>query len=180
MRLLAKTPGSVLWLRVDHPTAHDTLRGEAATHGIAGERLVFAPRLPRGEHLARQRVADLYLDTLFYNGHSTVADVLGLGVPAVTLHGDRFAARVGASLLQSVGLSDLIARTPEEYEAIALRLAGDPAALAGVRDRLAKANAASPLFDTARFVRHLEAAYRTMWESYVAGRPPQPFSVSAS
>ncbi|HEX9464174.1 MAG TPA: tetratricopeptide repeat protein [Alphaproteobacteria bacterium] len=180
MRLLAKTPGSALWLRVDHPAAHDTLRREAATHGIAAERLVFAPRLPRGEHLARQRAADLYLDTLFYNGHSTVADVLGLGVPAVTLHGDRFAARVGASLVRSVGLNDLIARTPEEYEAIALRLASDPAALAAVRNRLAKAKATSPLFDTARFVRHLEAAYRTMWEAYVADRPPQPFSVTTA
>lgn len=180
MRLLAKTPGSVLWLRIDHPAAQEALRREAATHGIAPERLMFAPRLPRDQHLIRQRAADLYLDTLFYNGHSTVADVLGLGIPAVTVRGDRFAARVGASLLQSVGLEDLIARTPEEYEAIALRLASDPAALAVARDKLDKAKSTSPLFDTAKFVRHLEAAYRTMWDAYIAGRSPQPFTVAPS
>jgi predicted O-linked N-acetylglucosamine transferase (SPINDLY family) len=180
MRLLNKIPGSVLWLRIDNPLAQDGLRREAARHGISAERLVFAPRLSRGEHLARQRVADLYLDTLFYNGHSTVADVLGLGLPAVTMLGDRFAARVGASLVQSVGLADLIARTPEEYEATALRLASDPAALAAARDRLARAKITSPLFDTPKFVRHLESAYRRMWETHVAGRPPQPFTVAAS
>ena len=179
MRLLSRTPGSVLWLRIDNATAQDNLRREAAARGVAPERLVFAPRLPRREHLARQRAADLYLDTLFYNGHSTVADTLSLGVPAVTVHGDRFAARVGASLLRAAGLAELVAPSPEAYEALALRLATEPDALKAVRARLAEHKATAPLFDAAGFVRGLEAAYRTMWETYVAGRPPQPFKVRA-
>jgi protein O-GlcNAc transferase len=179
MRLLQQVPGSVLWLRIDNPTAQNNLRREAASRGVAPERLVFAPRVSRAEHLARQKAADLYLDTLFYNGHSTVADVLSLGVPAVSVHGERFAARVGASLLHAVALDDLIARTPEDYEKTALRLATDPAALAAVRQRLTAAKQTSPAFDPARFVGHLERAYRMMWEAYLAGRPPQPFTVPA-
>ncbi|MBV8538660.1 MAG: hypothetical protein JO128_23885, partial [Alphaproteobacteria bacterium] len=179
MRLLSRTPGSVLWLRIDNATARDNLRREAAARGVAPDRLVFAPRLPRREHLARQHAADLYLDTLFYNGHSTVADTLALGVPAVTVHGDRFAARVGASLLRAAGLGELVTASPEEYEAMALRLATDPGALEAVRSRLIEHKATAPLFDAAGFVRGLEAAYRTMWETYAAGRPPQPFKVPA-
>lgn len=179
MRLLARTPGSVLWLRIDDATAQANLRREAAARGVAPERLVFAPRLPRREHLARQRRADLFLDTFFYGGHSTVADMLAGGVPAVTTQGDRFSARVGVSLLRAVGLDDLIAPSPEAYEAIALRLASDPAALAAARARLIASRPKSPLFDTTGFVRHLEAAYRTMWQAYVAGRRPQSFKVPA-
>jgi tetratricopeptide (TPR) repeat protein len=179
MRLLAKTPGSVLWLRVDNAAAQANLRREAAARGVAPERLIFAPRLPRRDHLARQRGADLYLDTFFYGGHSTVADMLACGVPAVTAHGDRFAARVGASLLTSVGLDDLVAPSPEAYESIALRLASDPTALSGARTRLADRKASAALFDAAGFVRRLETAYHTMWDTYAAGRAPQPFAVAA-
>ena len=179
MRILTRTPGSVLWLRIDHPAAQRALRDHAAARGVAADRLIFAPRLPRAEHFARLRLADLYLDTFYYGGHSTMADILGLGIPAVTMPGDRFSARVGASLLQSTGLSDLVARTPEDYEAIVCRLAADPAALTAVRERLAKARTTSPLFDTTKFVRHLEAAYRTMWQGYVAGHPATPFTVAA-
>lgn len=178
MRLLAKTPGSVLWLRIDNATAQANLRREAAARGIAPERLVFAPRLPRREHLARQGAIDLYLDTLFYGGHSTLADMLASGVPTVTAHGDRFSARVGVSLLTSVGLDELVGASPDAYEAIALRLASDPAALQAARARLAARKATASLFDAAGFVRRLETAYRTMWETYVAGRTPQPFAVA--
>jgi len=178
MRILTRVPASVLWLRVDHPLAQQALREHATAHGIAAERLVFAPRLPQAEHLARLRAADLYLDTFYYGGHSTMADMLSLGVPAVTMPGDRFSARVGASLLRSSGLEDLIARTPEDYEAIACRLATEPATLTSVRERLAKARTTAPLFDTATFVRHLEAAYRSMWQAYVAGQPTHPFKVN--
>lgn len=179
MRLLGRVPGSVLWLRVDNSTAQSNLKREAAARGIAPERLVFAPRLPRREHLARQHAADLYLDTLFYNGHSTVADTLAMGVPAVTVQGERFAARVGASLLKAVGLTDLIASSPDAYETIALRLATEPAALAAARARLAECRATAPVFDATGFMRHLESAYRTMWDTYAAGQPPQPFTVPA-
>ena len=179
MRVLAQTPGSVLWLRIDNATAQANLRREAAARGVAPERLIFAPRLPRREHLARQRAADLYLDTLFYGGHSTVADMLAGGVPAVTVNGDRFTARVGVSLLTSVGLDDLVASSPEAYEAIASRLASDPAALANAKSRLAAHKTSAPLFDAAGFVRRLESAYQTMWETYTTGRTPQPFVVQA-
>ena len=179
MRLLSRTPGGVLWLRIDNATAQDNLRREAASRGVAPERLIFAPRLPRREHLARARAADLCLDTFFYNGHSTVADTLALGVPVVTAHGDRFAARVGASLLRAAGLGELVASSPEEYEAMALRLAAEPAVLNAVRSRLGAQKASAPLFDAAGFVRDLETAYRTMWDTYVAGRPPQPFKIPA-
>src|SRR6185369_11346297 len=127
MKLLQAVPGSVLWLRVDDPTAVENLRREAAARGIGTERLIFAPRTSRPEHLRRQRAADIYLDTLFYNGHSTVAEALALGLPVVTRHGQQFAARVGASFVQAAGLPDLVAATPDDYQAIALRLATDPA-----------------------------------------------------
>ena len=179
MRLLSRTPGSVLWLRIDNAVAQDNLRREAASRGIGPERLVFAPRLPRREHLARTRAADLFLDTFFYNGHSTIADTLALGVPAVTVHGDRFAARVGASLLRAAGLAELVAPSPEAYEALALRLATESDALKAARARLTEHKATAPLFDAAGFVRGLEAAYRTMWDTYAAGRLPQPFKVPA-
>lgn len=179
MRLLNRVPGSVLWLRIDNPTAQSNLRREAAARGVDPQRLIFAPRLPRREHLARQRAADLHLDTLFYNGHSTIADTLAMGVPVVTAHGDRFAARVGASLLKSVGLDELVASSPETYEQIGLRLATDPAALGAVRARLAERKSTAPLFDAGGFVRHLESAYRMMWENYAAGRAPAPFAVRA-
>ncbi len=177
MRLLQRVPGSVLWLRLDNPLAIENLKREAAARGIGAERLVFAPRVPRAEHLRRQRAADLMLDTLFYNGHSTTAETLALGVPVVAMRGDRLAARVSAGLLDSIGLSDLVGSSPEEYEAIAARLAGDPAALADAKRRLAAAQRTAPLFDPPRFVRHLEAGYRAMWETYAAGRAPQPIRV---
>lgn len=177
MRLLKQVPASVLWLRIDNPAAQTNLRREAAAQGVAAERLIFARRLPRADHLARQRAADLYLDTLFYNGHSTVAEALGLGVPAITCEGERFSARVGTSLLRAVGLAELAVPTPEAYEATALRLATDPAALAAIRQRLAAAQGSALLFDPARFIRYLETGYRTMWETYVAGRPPQPIVI---
>jgi predicted O-linked N-acetylglucosamine transferase (SPINDLY family) len=179
MRLLQRVPGSVLWLRVDEPTAVDNLRREAASRGITAERLIFAPRAARADHLRRQRAADIYLDTLFYNGHSTAAEALVLGLPVVTGRGQQFAARVGASFVQAAGLPELVAGTPEDYEATALRLATDPGALADVRRRLGAARTTSPLFAPARFARHLEAAYRLMWENHVAGRKPQAIQVSA-
>lgn len=179
MRLLQQVPGSVLWLRADEPTAVDNLRREAAARGVTAERLIFAPRVARVEHLRRQRAADIYLDTLFYNGHSTAAEALALGLPVVTGHGQQFAARVGASFVRAVGLPELVASTPEDYEAIALRLAMNPVALEEARRRLEAARTTSPLFNPARFARHLEAAYRLMWENHAAGRTPLPIQVPA-
>lgn len=163
MKLLAETPGSVLWLRADARPAQDNLRREAQARGIDAQRLIFAPRAAsRAEHLARQRAADLFLDTIFYNAHATAADALAIGLPVVTLKGGSFAARVGASLLKAAGLEALIAASPDEYLTIARRVAADPGA---TKAKLAVAQQTAPLFDAARFVGDLETALRKLASS---------------
>jgi predicted O-linked N-acetylglucosamine transferase (SPINDLY family) len=179
MRLLAGTPGSVLWLLAHGAAAAGNLRRSAAQRGIDPARLVFAPRLARAEHLARQRLADLFLDTLPYNAHTTATDSLWAGVPVLTCAGTTFAGRVAASLLGAVGLAELITHSLADYEALALELAHDRAALAGVRAKLARNRLTQPLFDSERSCRHFEAAYRRMWEMRERGEPPRSFSVPA-
>ncbi|MGA7985187.1 MAG: hypothetical protein WCA01_08420, partial [Burkholderiales bacterium] len=149
----------------------------AQARGVAAARLVFAPRLPPAEHLARQRLADLFLDTLPCNAHTTASDALWAGLPLLTCAGRAFAGRVAGSLLQSVGLPELIARSPEEYETLALDLARDQRLLSGLRARLAASRRSAPLFDTDRSCRNLESAFRTMWQMQQRGEPPRPFSV---
>jgi predicted O-linked N-acetylglucosamine transferase (SPINDLY family) len=178
MRLLQQVPGSVLWQARANPTAMRNLRREAEARGIAGERIVFAPYVyAPEEHLARLRLVDLFLDTLPYNGHATACDALWVGVPIVSLIGQSFAGRVGASVLNAVGLPELIANDPANYEALALKLARDSAALAAIKAKLVRQRDASALFDTARFTRHLEAAYLTMWERQQRGEAPASFAV---
>jgi predicted O-linked N-acetylglucosamine transferase (SPINDLY family) len=178
-RLLAATPKSVLWLLEDNASVVRNLRARAAAQGIAPERLIFAPRASPAEHLARQRKADLFLDTLPYSAHTTASDALFVGLPLLTCLGTTFAGRVAASLLTAVGVPELVARSLDEYEALAKRLAHDPAALRAIREKLA-ANAKSyPLFDTARITRALEAAFTTMRERVGRGEPPAGFSVAA-
>ena len=160
MRLLAATPGAVLWLRVNNPAAFDNLRREAQARGVDPARLINAPRATRPDHLARLRAADIYLDTLFYGGHATAGEALAAGLPIVTCLGGGFAGRVGASLARSAGLPDLVAADLAAYETLARRLAQDAAALADAKQRLAAAHAGAPLFDTGRFMRDLEAAFR--------------------
>jgi protein O-GlcNAc transferase len=160
MRLLGQVPGSVLWLR-NGKTA-DTLRAEAQARGIDPSRLVFADRVTADAHLARQQLADLFLDTLPYNAHATACDALWAGLPVVTRRGNAFAARVAASLLTAAGLPELITESAEDYEALALALARDPGRLKALRDKLAANRATAPLFDTARLARDLEAAYSQM------------------
>jgi len=156
-------PGSVLWLR-NGKTA-DTLRAAAQARGIDPSRLVFADRVAAQAHIARQQLAGLFLDTLPYNAHATACDALWAGLPVLTRRGNAFAARVAASLLTAAGLPELITETAEEYEALALALARDPARLKALRDRLAANRATAPLFDTPRLARELEAAYREMLSS---------------
>ena len=177
MRLLAQVEGSVLWLLGEEPALQRNLRREAAARGIAPERIVFAPRLGSEPHLWRHRHADLFLDTLPYNAHTTASDALWTGLPVVTCPGGAFAARVGASLLGAIGLPELIAETLEAYEALALELATDRVKLAAVRTKLAANRLTTPLFDTDRFRQHLEAAYTTMWERHRQGLPPAGFAV---
>jgi protein O-GlcNAc transferase len=180
MRLLRQVDGSVLWLKECNPEAAHNLRLWTEARGIEPERLIFAAPVPLvADHLARQRQADLFLDTLHYNAHTTASDALWVGLPVVTCLGSTFAGRVGASLLKAAGLPELITASLEDYEALALRLARDPALLASVKAKLARNRESCALFDTRRFARHIEAAYATMWQRHASGRAPESFSVSA-
>jgi predicted O-linked N-acetylglucosamine transferase (SPINDLY family) len=178
MRLLQAVDGSVLWLKDNSPIASHNLRLEAERCGVASERLVFAPPVPRvADHLARQRQADLFLDTLNYNAHTTASDALWAGVPVLTCIGSTFAGRVAASLLRAVGLPELVTETLADYEALALRLAREPPLLHGVKAKLAHNRETFPLFDTGRFTRNIEAAYTTMWQRQQRGEPAHSFTV---
>src|SRR5439155_22387602 len=173
MRLLKRIEGSVLWLFRSNATAEANLRKEAAARDIDPARLVFAGRLELDEHLARHRLADLFLDTLPFNAHTTGSDALWAGLPVLTCRGASFAGRVGASLLASVGLPGLVTDSLDEYEAMASRLAADPAPLHSLRDKLNRNRLTQPLFDSDRYRRHIEAAYRKMWELWQRGERPR-------
>lgn len=162
LRLLQQVPGSVLWLRSYTERSDTALRKRAEQRSVAGNRLIFAERTEMDVHLARHALADLFLDTLPYGAHATAADALLAGLPVLTQLGEIFPGRVGASLLSAAGLPELIARSPQEYEAMALDLARNPEKLKTLRDKLAANRATAPLFDTARFTRYLEAAYQNM------------------
>jgi protein O-GlcNAc transferase len=178
MQLLRAVPASVLWLLDKRPEMRANLLREAAARGVAADRLVFAPMLERPDHLARYALVDLFLDTLPCNAHTTMSDALGGGVPVLTCAGDTFAGRIAASMLHAIGLPDLVAASLEQYEALAVRLGAEPDRLRDVRRRLAANRPAAPLFDMARYARHLEAAYLRMWEICAAGRPPEAFAVA--
>ncbi len=177
MRLLRAVDGSVLWLIQSNDFATVNLRKEAQAQGVEPQRLIFASPLEQSAHLARLKLADLVLDTLPCNAHTTASDTLWAGVPLVTCTGATFAGRVAASLLHAVGLPELVTDNLEDYEAFALKLATDPALLKSVVSRLAQNWLTHPLFDTARFTRHIEAAYATMWETWQRGEAPKGFSV---
>jgi predicted O-linked N-acetylglucosamine transferase (SPINDLY family) len=178
MRLLDAVPGSVLWLFRDNDAAEKNLRKEAAARGVDTSRIIFAPRVAWPEHLARQRQADLFLDTFPYSAHTTGSDALRAGLPLLTLAGRSFVSRVAGSLLNAVGLPELVTRNLEEYEALALELARDPALLGAYRARLLHNCGTSSLFNCERFTRNLEAAYVKMIERWQAGLPPEAFSVA--
>jgi predicted O-linked N-acetylglucosamine transferase (SPINDLY family) len=154
------------------------LRREAAARGVNPERLLFASLVGRAEHLARHEAADLYLDTWRYNAAATASLALGMGLAVLTCPGQTFASRVGASLLTSVGLPELIAPDLEAYERLAVRLARQPDELRALRAKLTAHRTTWPLFDTPRLVRNLERAYRAMWEVYASGQPRQPIIVT--
>ncbi len=177
MRLLAKVEGSVLWLLEDNSVASGNLRKEAVLRGVDENRIVFANRTGLAEHLSRHRLADLFLDTLPYNAHTTSSDALWSGLPVLTCKGSAFAGRVASSLLYAVGLPELVSDNLEAYESLALKLAANPALLAEIRAKLASNINTCGLFDTDRYRRHIEAAYITMWERYQRGEQPESFAV---
>jgi predicted O-linked N-acetylglucosamine transferase (SPINDLY family) len=173
MRILKSVPDSVLLLLAGHEAVERNLRAYAARQGVDPRRLVFAGRLPAAEYLARFRAADLFLDTQPYNAGTTASDALWAGLPVLTLVGEAFAGRVGASLLTAIGLPELITATRQRYEELAIELALEPQRLARIRGRLLDARLSSPLFDTPRFTRNLEAAYTAIHDRYAAGLPPE-------
>jgi predicted O-linked N-acetylglucosamine transferase (SPINDLY family) len=164
-------PGSVLWLLND-AKAKGRLRNEAYQRGISPERLIFADEMPQSEHLGRLALADLVLDTLPYNAHTTASDALWVGVPMVTCAGETFASRVAGSLLTAIGLPELIADNLEEYYDLALELAGNPDYMQSIRQKLSDNRMRTPLFDVQAYTQHLEALYQTMWQRHLAGEKP--------
>ncbi len=177
MRLLDAVPGSVLWLLDADTLAKANLQREAVARGIDPSRLVFAPKLRMQEHLARQRLADLFLDTLPVNAHTTASDALWAGLPVLTCAGRAFIGRVAGSLLHAIGLPELITHTLGDYEALAQRLATDASLLRDLRDRLDRNRLTAPLFDSERYARNIESAYAHMVRLHAAGRPPEAFAV---
>ncbi len=179
MRLLRNVEGSVLWLREGAAGATRNLRKETGKRGVAPERIVFAGRMDLPEHLARHRLADLFLDTFYCNAHTTASDALWAGLPVLTCRGETFAGRVAASLLSAIGLPELITTTHRDYEALALELATQPGKLAELKQKLAANRNTRPLFDTGLFTRHLEEAYIRMWQRQQDGLAPEQIHVQA-
>ncbi len=178
MELLQAAPGSVLWLLADNPWVAENLRREAASRRVDPGRLVFAGRALPADHLARHRLADLFIDTLPYNAHTTASDALWAGLPVLTCTGTSFPARVAGSLLHAIGLPELVTASIEDYKAKALGFARQPEMLAAVREKLARNRLTMPLFDSARSCRDIEAAYFRMWTIHQEKQEPHGFSVS--
>lgn len=172
-RLLMRVPGSVLWLLGEDAALRSNLRGEARSRGVDPDRLVFASRIPYAEHLGRLKLADLYLDTLPFNAGATASDALWAGVPVLSCAGEAYAARMSGSLLRAVVLPELITKNAEQYEARATELARTPRLQSELRGRLQENRTRTPLFDTDRFRRHLEAAYTAMWMRQDQGSSPE-------
>jgi predicted O-linked N-acetylglucosamine transferase (SPINDLY family) len=177
MQLLKAVPDSVLWLLEDNRFAVANLSNEAESRGVKASRLVFAPRLPLAEHLARHRLADLFLDTIPVNAHTTASDALWAGCPVLTVAGETFISRVAGSLLRALGLQELISTNLAEYQALALRLAREQEVLAELRARLETNRQSSSLFDAGQFARNVEKAYEAMWEIHRSGAKPRALTI---
>ena len=177
MRLLRQVPQSTLWLLGEGEVVAENIRREAASRSVDPGRIVFAPWIEPDAHLARHRLADLFLDTLPFNAHTTASDALWAGLPLVTCYGESFAGRVAASLLKAVGIPELVAKNLNEYEALSLRLATERTLFKALRERLGKNRLRLPLFDTRRYRDHIEDAYTEMWQIWQGGQRPRGFAV---
>jgi predicted O-linked N-acetylglucosamine transferase (SPINDLY family) len=180
MRLLRSVPGSVLWLLEANGLVKGNLRSEAGKRGVDSGRLIFAPVVPSAEHLGRHQHADLFLDTLPCNAHTTASDALWAGLPILTCSGDTFAGRVACSLLMAIGMPELVTESLEEYEQTALALARDPQRLIALRQKLEKKRDASLLFDLPKLTGNIEAAYARMWQTWRSGQKPTAFSIEGA
>ncbi|WP_158270479.1 tetratricopeptide repeat protein [Limnohabitans sp. Jir72] len=177
LRILKRVPQAVLWLFDKNRQVQDTLRQCAAAQGLAPERLVFAEYAPLAQHLSRYRLADLFLDTAPYNAHTTASDALWVGLPVLTLSGRSFASRVGASLLSSLGLQELITHTLADYENLALQLCKQPTRLQQLRQRVMQSPQRADLFDGQRLAQRMASAYSHMAQRHAQGLPPKGFQV---
>ncbi len=178
MRILHRTPGSVLWLLKPDETTAANLRREAAARGIDPERLAFAPKMRQPQHLARHRHVDLFLDTLVINALTTASDVLFMGAPVITCPGETFVARGAGSILRALEVPELIVNNIEEYEELAVAMAANPDRLRALRDKIEQKKKTAPLFNSKRYTRHLDAAYREMWRLHQTGGNAKSFSVA--
>jgi predicted O-linked N-acetylglucosamine transferase (SPINDLY family) len=170
MRLLAKAEGSVLWLLKSNGWSENHLKKEAEARGVNADRLIFADRLPQAEHIARHKLADLFLDTFNYNAHTTASDALWGGLPLVTKAGEGFAARVASSLLSAIGLPELITNSEKNYEALCLDLFESPKRLSEIKRKLMSNRLTHPLFDPQKYTRHLENGYELAYQRYLDGK----------
>ena len=177
MRVLARAPRSVLWL-LGEGEVERNLKAEALERGIDPRRLIFAPRVSIAAHLGRSRLADLFLDTLPCNAHTTAVESLYCGVPLLTLSGHTAAGRCAASVLRAVEMQDLVTASLQEYEAKAVQLATDAAAVASLKARLAAARSTSPLWDAQDLARRFERAFEIMWDRHAAGVAPSGFDLA--
>lgn len=168
-RILLDVPKSVLWLLWKNETAERNLKREIRARGVEPQRLVFAKRISKSDHLARMGLADLFLDTWTVNGHTTTSDALWAGVPVITKIGTHFASRVAASILTAIGLPELITSDPDGYRTLAVRLAKHPDELEEIRRKIERNRLTTPLFDTRRFARDIENALGKMWETWRDG-----------
>jgi len=172
MRILQRVPDGVLWLYRPSADVEKNLRMEASKRGIDPQRLVFAPPLPVDQHLARYQVADLFLDTFYYGGHTTTLDALWAGCPVLTKPGQHYASRVGASHLTALEMPELIVDSTDAYEDLAVEVATNPSRLQQIRAKVAEKRRSTSLFDTADLVRNLERAYLAIWQRHVDGLEP--------
>jgi predicted O-linked N-acetylglucosamine transferase (SPINDLY family) len=179
MRILNQVPDSVLWIMCKEPAARANLFAYAGRAGVAGERIIFTSSTGQDAHISRLQAASIGLDTFPYNGHTTTSDKLWAGLPVVAVGGTHFASRVSASLLNAVGLPELVAETVDDYVDLAVKLAGEPQMLADVRRKLIERRFSAPLFDTERFTRHLEAAFEAMAVRCRTGEAPDHLDIPA-
>ena len=180
MRLLRSVPGSVLWLLETNDLVKENLRSEAGKRGVEAGRLIFAPVVSSAAHLGRHRHADLFLDTLPCNAHTTASDALWAGLPVLTCSGDTFAGRVAGSLLMATGMPELVTGSLEDYERAALALARDPRRLSALRQKLHENRDAGALFDLPKSTANIEAAYVRMWQTWLSGQTPAAFSIESA
>jgi predicted O-linked N-acetylglucosamine transferase (SPINDLY family) len=176
VRILQSVEGSVLWLFEDNATAAINLRKEAQKRGLAPERLVFAPKTEVSEHLARHKLADLFIDTLPCNAHTTASDALWAGLPVLTCMGESFASRVAASLLNAIEMPELITSSIQEYEELAVALGNDQHRVQALKQKLENNKLSTPLFDSSLFTQNIEELFALMFESYYNDMSQTSFS----